>query len=298
MEVTPPHLDHLRLLVPGLDISEVEHNRDGLNNDVMIVGRRRVFRFPKSQKARRALDQEARILSIVNSWVDMRTPVFDHMDDDCAAYKYIPGEPLSTDYILTQNQETQDHLAEQLATFLRQLHAIPPNVLKAGDVPVSGGARTPDHWSQMFEQIEGELYPFLWGDQKEWVVRLFEPILSGRVNMDYEPVLVHADLGAYHILTDRRNARINGVVDFGTAGLGDPASDLGMVINQLGERFVARMSKYYPGVPDLIGRARFKAGALELEWALNGIMNNERSWFMAHVGQARDVMPIESGWPS
>lgn len=266
MGTTPPHLDRLQLFVPGLDPSKVEHNTDGLNNDVLIVNKDRVFRFPKSQTGRLALADEARILALVHRYVDIPTPIFDYSDDDCVAYDYTPGDPLHINYILAQGEDAQERLAEQLATFLRQLHGVPPDVLEAENIPVSGAARTPDQWHQMFEHVERELFPFLWGDQREWAIRLFEPILAGRVSTTYVPVLIHGDLATYHILSDHRSLRIDGVVDFGTAGLGDPACDFGSLINQFGERFVARMARSYPALAILLAE---HASGLAL-WSWNG----------------------------
>ena len=106
MEDSLPYFDRLQVLVPGLDPSKVEHNADGLNNDVLIVDGRRVFRFPKSERARLELEKEVRILSVVQRYVDTPTPVFDQMDDLCVAYNYIPGEPLSRDYPDSERGDT------------------------------------------------------------------------------------------------------------------------------------------------------------------------------------------------
>jgi aminoglycoside phosphotransferase (APT) family kinase protein len=114
--------------------------------------------------------------------------------------------------------------------------------------------------------------------------------------MSYEQVLIHGDLASSHILYDRMQHSITGVIDFGTAGIGDPASDFGLIITMFGESFRRRMAKFYPEIANAADRARFRAGALELEWALAGLRSNDVSWLLCHIGRARDVMPIGNRW--
>jgi aminoglycoside 2''-phosphotransferase len=79
------------------------------------------------------------------------------------------------------------------------------------------------------------------------------------------------------------------VIDFGVAGIGDPALDVGSLITAYGERFVAKMIKTYPDLGKQTSRARFYAQAIELEWVLLGLETGEMFWFTAHLGEARDV---------
>ena len=58
---------------------------------------------------------------------------------------------------------------------------------------------------------------------------------------------------------------------------GDAAIDWACLINTYGEQFVRRMHHVYPIPQATIDRARFLAGALELEWALGGIESKDLS---------------------
>jgi aminoglycoside 2''-phosphotransferase len=98
------------------------------------------------------------------------------------------------------------------------------------------------------------------------------------------------------LLCDPTEGALIGVIDFGTAGTGDPAQDFGMLINMYGESLVRRLSLHYKGIPDLVERARFYAGQLELFWMLGGLRSGNKSWFAVHLGRARDALPIGSGW--
>jgi len=90
-------------------------------------------------------------------------------------------------------------------------------------------------------------------------------------------------------LCDPAVGRLTGVIDFGTAGQGDPATDLGGLVQIYGEPFVRRMLAVYPEAEALLPRARFYAEAIELQWVMRGLTSGEPFWFTAHLGGARDL---------
>ena len=163
-------------------------------------------------------------------------------------YPMLPGEPLTREALLRQDEAVQDRLAEQLARFLTQMHAIPRKVVEQRAIGMSEAVRSLGDWSALFADVEQELFPFLWAHQKTWVQQLFAPVLHRQISFDYEPVLIHGDLGVYHILYDPAQGRITGIIDFGTAGLGDPASDFACLIQALGEQFLQRMARFSPAL--------------------------------------------------
>jgi len=56
------------------------------------------------------------------------------------------------------------------------------------------------------------------------------------------------------------------------------------------------MARFSPAIAPAWDRARFRAGALELEWALHALGSHDASWWLAHLGGARDVMPLGKPW--
>jgi aminoglycoside 2''-phosphotransferase len=152
--------------------------------------------------------------------------------------------------------------------------------------------RTREDWLNFYADLERELFPLLMAHAREWVERLFTPLRDGRLSLNHQPALIHGDLGPYHLLYDPEAQRVSGVIDFGTAGLGDPAVDFACVIDGLGETFLRRMLPHYPGIVGALDRARFLAGTLALQWALHGLRSGDRSWFVSHIGRARDVWSI------
>lgn len=292
--VRPEYVTRIRQSFPDLKVDDLIGDNEGLVNDVVIVNGRRVFRFPKSEWAREALQQEARVLALARRYVTLPLPFYDLLEEDLASYELIPGEPLLQDDILRYDEATKDALAKTLATFLRQLHEIPRSELEENGVPVSVTVRSHQEWLTFHEDVQREIVPMLMSDSKEWVRRLFAPLLASDDFLAYEPRLVNGDLGPYHVLCDRQAGKINGIIDFGTAGLGDPAVDFGCLINNYGESFLARMARHYPAINEHLARARFRAGAVELWWVLNGLRSEDDSWFAVHIGRARDMRPIMS----
>jgi aminoglycoside 2''-phosphotransferase len=177
------------------------------------------------------------------------------------------------------------------------LHAIP-----LSDVPMPPWQAEPPESRRLFYEqqlaaLEQHVYPLLWADQKAWISDLFAPVRDGSLDLDaFAPVLIHRDLAAYHTLYAPETGDLTGVIDYGTAGAGDPAVDWGCLINTYGEPFVRRMHQAYPIDQATIDRARFLAGALELEWALNGVQSQDLSLLLVHLGRARDSLPVLTPW--
>lgn len=298
MEIPAGYLERIRAAFPALSLSAVHLNRDGLMNDVVIVNNEWVFRFAKDEWARRSLVKEARILALVRKFVSISVPLIEHQKEDLVVYRLIPGDPLQRNDILQLDETQQNHLAEQIATFLHQLHSIPHEVLEQQAIPPSDAVRSREDWLRLFHDIENELFPLLMTPAKDWVRRHFAPVLEGRLSLDYKPAMIHGDLAAYHLLFNPRTHRMTGVIDFGTAGRGDTASDFALIIAAFGESFLRRMAPFYPQMSQALDRARFWAGTLELQWALGGLRSHDLSWLVCHIGWARDVLPLGSLWAS
>jgi aminoglycoside 2''-phosphotransferase len=283
-------LDRIRQIHPSLDLNNARVNVDGLVNVAIICGGR-VYRFARNDDAVQDLAQETAVLELVRQYVKMPVPVFEVKDRDFVIYPFLTGEPLFRNTILRLATERQDHLARQIAEFLREMHAIPLSVLQEKQIRSSGGRQTRAEWLELYEAVCQELFPLMYRSTKSWVEAHFAPLLENHEWLAHKPALIHDDLAQYHILYDAASTFISGIIDFGTAGMGDPARDYATLINVYGESFVQRMVKYDDRIPSLIDRARFYAGTFELQWVLGGIRSGNNGWFTAHLDRARDVQP-------
>ncbi|MEZ4583991.1 MAG: phosphotransferase [Caldilineaceae bacterium] len=89
-------------------------------------------------------------------------------------------------------------------------------------------------------------------------------------------MLINGDIGPYHVLCDRDARLITGIIDFGTAGLGDPAVDLPCLLNSYGESFLRRMDRTYP--LDVAGRTGtiLCGNAGTPQWLLGGLRSDDK----------------------
>lgn len=298
MQDTVAHyIDRIRASFPTLAISTVRLNTDGLANDAVFVNDELVFRFAKTDDARALLSHEIQLLRVVQRYVSLPIPIIEHHSDDFVLYRFIPGKPLYRHAILQRDEHDQQSIAEQLAAFLQEIHSIPLSEFPRPDLHMLPGDSRHTTWLKRLDAIERDIYPLLWADQKDWIAHLFAPVRDGSLNLDaFTPAFIHRDLASYHILHNPKTWRLTGVIDFGTAGAGDPAVDFGCLITMYGESLLRRIHAPYPLAQQTLDRARFQAGALELEWALNGIQTGDTSWLLAHLGRARDVLPIATRW--
>jgi aminoglycoside 2''-phosphotransferase len=116
-------------------------------------------------------------------------------------------------------------------------------------------------------------------DARAWTVEHFETFLHEQHNFAYQPVLKHGDFGPSNILLDPQTQRIAGIIDFGSACLGDPAYDFAGLLSGYGESFVDRCRATYPEIPTFCGRIRFYQGTFALLEALFGIENDDPDAF-------------------
>lgn len=294
MDVPAAYVAKIEERYPSLRDAPLTYIQDGFNNDIVVVDRSLVCRFPKQPWGGDMIVHEARVLELVNRHVELAVPVYDIVERDFASYAYVPGEPLTHLELLHLSEPDRRRVLESLGRYLHALHTIPEAEYRAHDVGVSAVARPPAAWLELYEEVRATLFPLVRPHQRELIAHHFTPVLTGELDLHYEPVLIDGDMAVYHLLFDREERRLTGKVDFGTAGLGDPAYDLGLLVAHYGESLVRRIAPGYPGLDAHMDRARFFAGAFELQWVLAGIENEEPWLTFAHLGGPRDVSPIGS----
>jgi aminoglycoside 2''-phosphotransferase len=289
MPVSTEHLlQRARTIMPELKFEHYERDEEGLINDVLIINKQWVFRFAKSEEYARLLQSEMKILDLVRPQLDIQVPKPTDHGMDYMVYPLLNGQTLSRKMVMGYNESIQNQIARQLGSFLYRLHRI--DMSKADwEIPSTRAPVRRADWLEIQAKVKEKLYPLFQKYQIEWVEDLFNSVLDDPESSEYAPSLIHGDLASYHILFDKQEQKITGVIDFGMAGLGDVASDIGNLIQIYGESFVRLMQVTYPDLECYLPRARFHAQLLELEWVLRGLESKEIFWFTAHLGGARDI---------
>jgi len=293
VKINPAHLQKIKDIFPDLEISSIRTNTDGLINDVLIVNEDLVFRLPRnSDWGRKLFINEIKIIELARKYVETPLPEFEYKSDDLAVYRYIKGSALRREDILKLTKAGQEKIAREIAVFLKQFHEIPRFELEQNEIAQSDVNRSREVWLKLFEKVEKELFPLMMPHVRESVREHFAPIAADEKFMNYRPQLVNGDIVPYHIIFDREQNRINGIIDFGTAGIGDAAADFSCIIYNYGESFLEKMAKSYPEIENAVDRARFWAGTLPLQWALSGLRTKNNWWNLVHLSGALDVKPI------
>jgi aminoglycoside 2''-phosphotransferase len=281
-------LKRAQALMPELSIEQFEVNEDGLINDVAIVNRKYVFRFVKDEQSARILAMELKILDLIRPHLKLNVPTPIFTSADAVIYPYLEGQPLLRETLIKLDSLSQQDIANQIGEFLHSLHHLKIAGLGWEVQPTRAPVKRED-WVDKRQRLQQKMYPLMMIYQVRWVESLFETALEDPDYFRYEPALIHGDLAPYHFLFDPYDHKINGVIDFGMAGAGDPASDIGILISCYGESFVSKIGNVYPELEKYLPRARFYALGIELEWILNGLETGQAFWFTAHIGGPRDI---------
>src|SRR5215510_15695058 len=279
----------IREIYPDLATKSISLNQEGLLNDVVIVNDELVFRFAKRDFGYKDPKEEARVLRLLRKYITLPIPVPFYDSHEVLAYRLIPGETLRRDMLMRLTEDDQQAIADQLAQFFKELHGVPANEISEMGIPMADALMKYEGWVNVYERIRDKVFPLLQQHQRAWAMEHFDSYLAERSNFEYELRMVDTDLSPYHIMFDKERKRINGIIDFGCAGLGDPAIDFGVAINSYGESFLSRFYKVNPEAEIYLRRARFYAGAIELRWVLQGIERDDPMWFAVHIGSARDM---------
>lgn len=280
---TARYANQIRAIASDADLESAMVNDEGLVNDVILIGDR-VFRFARTEAGARDLRKELEILDRVRPRLSVAVPTPFYRSADSMAYPRVPGATLRNAWLRSLPEAAQQRLAAQVAQVLQGLHTTPVEGLPPTGAPVTAEAQT-----AIRREVETYVYPLLMRHQREWAEDLFDAFLSDPDNFAFEPALIHGDIGPYHLLVDEATTTLTGILDFGVAGVGDPASDIALVLQNYGESFVGIMRASYPGLERFLKRARYYAQAIELQWAMRGLKSGDSFWFTAHLGAARDI---------
>ena len=278
----------IREIAPWIEVRTMRLDKEGLVNDVVIVNEEFVFRFPKSDYGFERFESEIKLLRLLEGRLTLAIPKPFYVGEDCMAYRMIPGETLRPDLLLRMAEDDQQEVADQLAQFFRELHGFPLEETAGLELPSADALMKYEGWVNAYERIREKVFPLLLPYLRDQLTEHFESHLAARENFEYELRMVDTDIPPYHIMFDYERRRVNGIIDFGCAGMGDPAIDLGVIMYNYGESFLRRFYKTYPEAESYLKRARFYAGAIEARWVLTGIESGNPFWFTPHIGSAKD----------
>jgi aminoglycoside phosphotransferase (APT) family kinase protein len=186
-------------------------------NAIYRLGERLCVRLPRVREWARDLEKEWRWLPEVSTRVSLRVPEPLEMGRPArgypfpwAVFSWIEGQPYSDGAVSDERRA-----ARELAGFVRELRRMEPvaGAPQGGRKPLRDlDAMTREAIEASRDSVDSEAATAAWEralEAPEW---------------DGEAVWVHADLLRPNVLV--REGRIRAVIDFGGAGIGDPAADV------------------------------------------------------------------------
>jgi aminoglycoside 2''-phosphotransferase len=290
-------------VISGLHIAEytLEFHTSGQNNDIVTIrtvpaGRELVLRFPRHPGAVVELAREVKLLEGLRGRLPVPIPDpisvnlgTQELGQVFMGYWKLPGEPLylplldKTSHL--SGTGARDHIAAQLGAFLVALHAIPLDACDSS-LPVANDRVT---WERMYADVRSKLFPAMRPDARREISVHFESYLEGVASSTWEPTLIHGDFGPSNILYDERTRELSGIIDWSSAGTGDPATDLAALIGPVsyGEDFAGALVSSYPTLAAELPRAHFYLGTFALQDALFGLETGDEQAYEAGMSQYR-----------
>ncbi len=201
-----------------LDIRPVAES--GWDNRTFRLGHEFVVRMPSAAGYEPQVDKEHRWLPVLASRLPLPIPVpiargrpGEGYPFEWSVYPWIDGEPARRDRIADLPR-----FAEQLAAFLRELRA----------VPADGGPRPGLHSAYRggpLEHYDAETRAALVALEGQVDTSAARAIWDEALASPFEgsPVWFHGDIAVGNLLV--REGELAAVLDFGCAGVGDPACD-------------------------------------------------------------------------
>ena len=284
----------IREVFPTLPLGEVHlvPADEGQHNDLIVLGDRWVFRFPRHAASVRRLPRLVAVLRLVRRHtraVEVATPDPEYVcleppevGKAFVGYPLIPGQPLWRErvQVLAQSNVAQAKaLAVELARFLRGLHGIPLPEVEAALPGEVTDFRPLAHWEDLYGRIQRRLFPLMRPAAREEVAASFASFLGDSRNRENPPALIHGDFGTgnwLHELSGDGQPRLTGVIDFDGARLDDPAVDVAAATSIPSvPAFVDAFRRAYGVSEQVDARARFYRSTFLLQEALFGVEHGD-----------------------
>lgn len=230
---------------PDFVFENIKKFGEGMDSVAFLVNGSYIFRFPKDEKIRQNLAKEVATLPIIRPQLNIKIPDFEFISPEYAfvGYKIIEGEFLTKELFYSFSKIEQDSIQKVIAKFLVTIHQ--QNIkefIKCGIVIQDFRAE----YRSDFENVRKYIFPIISDENKQFITKLFNQYLENKENFLYQPMLLHNDLGTDHILIDPLIRQLNGIIDFGDIGIGDPDYDLMYLMDDFGEGFVQSFLEFYP----------------------------------------------------
>ncbi|MFZ5672675.1 MAG: phosphotransferase family protein [Pseudomonadota bacterium] len=191
----------------------------GFHSLALDVDDRLIFKFPKGPEAERALRREARILAAVRPHLSMPVPDLVLIEEPMLFSRHtkIKGEHLLAEHYGKLPSDARERLAEALARFYAELHALDPHMMcEAGVTEILPWRPTAEIRARALPLAPAELRHLC-----EETIDAFEALPADPLGTTYG----FFDGHGWNMAFDHQAQRLNGVYDFADSGFGPVHQD-------------------------------------------------------------------------
>lgn len=229
----------VRRTMPKLTIDTCDVKTTGWDNDILIIDRQQVVRFPKTTQIMEQVKNECVLLNqlILTKpvlQIPRYEPIYERGVLRAVTYPFLGGESLNEHPVdIRKNAEN----ARLLGDFQMKLHQI-----KGSSLPTRHTFR---YWQSLFELLRKKVFMFLNDEEQKAIEEVFTHFLNGYPALSFKKVPIHGDLSASNILFDSAENRISGIIDFTDAQMGDPAFDFAGIYWNYGPEYTKEVLSFY-----------------------------------------------------
>jgi aminoglycoside 2''-phosphotransferase len=208
----------------------IHHSRQivtGWENLVLEVNREYIFRFPKYRETEERLRSEIAFLPALRREMSVEVPDYEFVwrggpkyPHWFGGYRKISGVTVGSSRF---RKEWLRPLAAQIAESLKQLHRVRVKTNRFPGIPVY----SPNEWLRStrvhYRKIRRIAYRLLNSKLRARSERFWQNLLEEFREANFEPTLIHGDLGGENILFDPARVKLTGILDWGYLQMSDPA---------------------------------------------------------------------------
>jgi hypothetical protein len=238
MQVDLHHAAAIATYYPELAAANFETSTAGWDS-LALIGGGMVFKFPRNQSAAEKLRREAQVLAILRPRVRMPLPeLMLHRDGQgvFSAHAIIPGGHLLPKQYLKLENSAKAALAEDIAYFFADVHAIDPALFRG-----VGAMRLPP-WPSI-NTIGKTALPLLPTAARAH----YQGILDAYAALPPDPlgeIFGMFDCHGWNMAFDHQAQRLNGLYDFGDCGFGPLHLEF-MTVGKVAHTLALRVAGFY-----------------------------------------------------
>lgn len=210
---------------PEIEIGRLVRLGAGWDSEAWLADGNVVFRFNHTPDGANQIRKEARLLPAIAPLLPAALPLPRYIATDdsgrehsFSAYDFIAGEPGDSPLV---DAASADAIATQLGAFLTALHSVPLET--ARDLIGESDPAIGSPWL-LRERWRVDVFPIFDAEERVAIEDRWDQWMKA-MELPAELALIHGDLSTQHVLVDPDTGKLNGIIDWGDATIGDRALD-------------------------------------------------------------------------